>query len=268
MNRGIQQNVRIDVQRLSSMPPDITPTALPPTAHLSSCKYWLAKHVYACARDDGAVILDARQDKYLGVEPQDARALEAVVNGWPPSSAGPLSSEDALPIAEQFASAGFLTGSAAEGRSAEPPSLSDRSTLIGVGDDADAHPLSTRDIARFLDAYRQVSWALRYRSFEAILQDAKESAKSSQPSRFDIALVSELLSIFRRMRGYTFAVRNRCLLHALLLTNFLTRYGQRPTWVIGVRTVPFAAHSWVQHAHFVLDTTPEKVCPYTPILAI
>lgn len=233
-------------------------------------QYWLAAHVYTCVRDDAAVILNTKLDRYFAIEPEHARALAAVVTGWPASNTAPMPLHEALPVAEQFENHGFITRCASEGRSAAPPRLTDRSSLIELGSELDGSSLRTRDVVRFLDAYRQVSWALRYRSFEAVVRDVVDARMRavSEESSLNLSHAIELLSVFRRMRGYIFAVRNRCLLHALLLTKFLMRYDQRPTWVIGVRTAPFAAHSWVQHAHFVLDTTPEKVCPYTPILAI
>jgi hypothetical protein len=65
-----------------------------------------------------------------------------------------------------------------------------------------------------------------------------------------------------------FAAEGRCLLHALTLVKFLNRCGFYPDWVIGVTTQPWAAHSWVQWGSFLLDTTPENVCHYTPIMVV
>ena len=59
-----------------------------------------------------------------------------------------------------------------------------------------------------------------------------------------------------------------CLLHALTLVKFLRCYGCYPEWVIGVAAQPFGAHAWVQWHHYLLDTNPEKVCRYTPILVV
>ena len=53
-----------------------------------------------------------------------------------------------------------------------------------------------------------------------------------------------------------------------MLVKFLASYQVHPTWVIGVRTKPWAAHSWVQQGTLLLDSNPEEVCEYTAILAI
>ena len=83
-----------------------------------------------------------------------------------------------------------------------------------------------------------------------------------------IVEVAALVSLFRRLRPFVFAAEGHCLLHALTLVKFLGRYGFNPEWVIGVATQPWSAHSWVQWKNFLLDTNPEKVCRYTPIMVV
>jgi hypothetical protein len=70
------------------------------------------------------------------------------------------------------------------------------------------------------------------------------------------------------MRPFAFTSLDQCLFHALALTRFVNDSGQLATWVIGVRLRPWGAHSWVQQNHRVLDTTPEIVREYAPILAV
>ena len=77
-----------------------------------------------------------------------------------------------------------------------------------------------------------------------------------------------MVDIFRRLRPFAFAVEGRCLLHALTLMRFLGKYQLHPEWVIGVTTQPWGAHSWVQWEHYLLDSNPEKVCGYTPIMMV
>ncbi|HVZ34530.1 MAG TPA: lasso peptide biosynthesis B2 protein, partial [Polyangiaceae bacterium] len=59
-----------------------------------------------------------------------------------------------------------------------------------------------------------------------------------------------------------------CLFDSLVLAEFLRRRGVRATLVIGISTVPFAAHACVQFGDLVLNDTVEKVQGYTPILAV
>jgi hypothetical protein len=47
---------------------------------------------------------------------------------------------------------------------------------------------------------------------------------------------------------------------------FLRCYGCFPYLVIGVKTAPFAAHSWVQEDGIVLDGDPASVGHFVPIL--
>jgi hypothetical protein len=52
------------------------------------------------------------------------------------------------------------------------------------------------------------------------------------------------------------------------MIEYLSMYHVFPEWVIGVRTQPFGAHSWVQNGAVVLNDTPERVSSFTPILAV
>jgi hypothetical protein len=52
------------------------------------------------------------------------------------------------------------------------------------------------------------------------------------------------------------------------MSDFLHRYGQHPTFVIGIQTMPFLAHAWVQAEDLLLDDYPDNVLPFTPLLAV
>jgi hypothetical protein len=80
--------------------------------------------------------------------------------------------------------------------------------------------------------------------------------------------MAKTVDLFRQLRPFVFAAEGRCLLHALTLVNFLASYGLYPDWVIGVATQPWDAHSWVQWGNCLLDSNPEKVCKYTPIMVV
>jgi hypothetical protein len=54
----------------------------------------------------------------------------------------------------------------------------------------------------------------------------------------------------------------------LVLVEFLSIYGLHSTWVVGVQTMPFGAHSWVQIDDCVLNGPVNYVRAFTPILAI
>ena len=60
----------------------------------------------------------------------------------------------------------------------------------------------------------------------------------------------------------------RCLSRSIAMARHLSAAGCASTLVIGVRAEPFAAHSWVQADHIVLNDTPEEVTRFTPILAV
>jgi hypothetical protein len=84
----------------------------------------------------------------------------------------------------------------------------------------------------------------------------------------DTAALHDAVSSYMRLRPFLFTAHDKCLLDSLTLIRFLARRRMFPAWVIGVRTRPFAAHSWVQSAGLVLNDVHEHVRSYTPILVV
>jgi hypothetical protein len=146
--------------------------------------------------------------------------------------------------------------------------------LVSVGDEVDMQTtvnarLAIRVIAAYLSAVTSLAF-LPLRSIVARVRSTRELASrgATIPSQWDVEEWVSAVSVFRQVRPYLFTAEGQCLLHALTLVKFLHSCGLYPRWVIGVATRPWGAHSWVQWNQYLLDTNPEKVCRYTPILVV
>jgi hypothetical protein len=239
-------------------------------------RYWLRQHIYPCAVQDSVVFLDIKRDRYFGLSGRQLDALAAVVEGWPtllrPSTTiERVSLLQARCIADQCVEAGLLTQDIATGKPAIPVSLSLAADLIAVGLDLQrSRPLQIRDVAYFLTACFTASYLLRLSSLETIVQRVtarKQQASNINNSDSFDSLIG-LVCTFRRLRSFLPSGKDQCLFYALALVEFLAHYHEFPTFVIGVQTSPWAAHSWVQQGSLVLDSSPETVRFYTPILAV
>lgn len=73
------------------------------------------------------------------------------------------------------------------------------------------------------------------------------------------------VAALRRARLYIPTPR-RCLPASLVTAMFLARRGFATQIVFGVRSYPFEAHCWVEHAGIVIDDTLDKVSAYRPIV--
>lgn len=58
---------------------------------------------------------------------------------------------------------------------------------------------------------------------------------------------------------------NLCLTRSIALVHGLSRQGCRAELVMGVRSAPFSAHSWVQVGDVVCNDSPEEAARFTPI---
>jgi hypothetical protein len=240
-------------------------------------EYWLPTHVRACSTATGTVLLDLRRNRYFGVGRKETVVLRSLAGNWDgpgttsstfASDTEPLPFEDAIRIADRLVEAGLLSKSAPEPAAFTPAQVDLQSLLTSVGHEIDrTAPIRLRHIIDFLRACTWARRSIRSRTLFLVSEEIGRR-KSAAGAPFDADRAIELVGIFRRLRPHTFAARDQCLFHALALVRFLASYNVYPTWVIGVRTKPWAAHSWVQQGTLLLDANPEEVCEYTPILAI
>ena len=128
-----------------------------------------------------------------------------------------------------------------------------------------------RDITRFLRAYLRTRRAIRFEPFQQITQriaTRKAEATTANTPHCESQKVIEIVSIFDVLRAFTFTARLACLFDSLVLIEYLHQYRIYPLWVIGVRTSPFAAHSWLQYGNQVINGAADFAATFTPVLTL
>jgi len=239
--------------------------------------YWLPPHVRPRPSASGTVLLDLRRNRYFGIGLHETQALSTLAQNWldvvPADPAvRPLALAEAMHLAKGLVTAGLLSAEEPPANFLRPPCLDLDGVIRSIGyedglDQTSATPLHIRDVLAFVRACAWARRSVRSRSFYNIAAEINER-KHRANTRFDEPRAIELVRVFRRLRPFMFAAKDRCLFHALALVRFLSYYEVFATWVIGVRLRPWAAHSWVQHDDLVLDASPEQIYEYTPILVV
>lgn len=239
--------------------------------------FWIPSHVYVVATHDGVIFLDLKADQYLSLPLGQARLLTSVVKDWPSAtylvteSITTAKHDDPEQLARLLVDRGLLTQDPSQEKSACFTPLRKNPTLLSLDVDEDDLPrVSFRDIWHFVAASISATLQLRFRSLDSIVSRvaARKRRAMNRRVEFDAKSAAQHIEAFRRMRPYAFTVNGHCMFHTLVLLNFLARYDCFPTWVLGVKSSPFAAHSWVEQDSLVLDSTPEEVCFFTPILTV
>ena len=236
-------------------------------------------HIHVCVTAAGSVILDVRRDKYLGLGRADTEMLANVVPGWPKpvwqrslyrDRRPPSDAEHAM--CESLLADGVLERVSMAENARVVPALRDmRREWISIGDELEVRGRVTpRHVINFLSAYLWMRYSLARRRFSSVVEEvtARKMRGVSDIRKCDINRLAAHVDVFRRLRPFAFAAEGHCLLHALTLVRFLSHYRLHPEWVIGVTTQPWGAHSWVQWGNYLLDSNPEKVCGYTPIMMV
>jgi hypothetical protein len=240
--------------------------------------YYLTNHVFACATPHGVVLLDLLRNKYFGLDLTDGASLAGVVRDWP---AQRINGQNAPAAALDRSRMNSLVRSLLDANVLQlcPPSDCGirRSTfsldghLASVGDEIIARtPVRPAHVVSFLFSLLSAFVSLRFLplSFTVRAVHKRKARAIARGYCFDAHLAAQLTFVFRRLRPYLFSAHGHCIIHALALVNFMAIYGEFPSWVLGVRTEPWAAHSWVQQEDFLFDTNPAKVCPFDPLLSV
>lgn len=233
-------------------------------------KYWLAPHVHVCVIDGSAVLLDLRQDKYIGIGREYMSALAASVMGWPMIAQSKLPSvPSAKDLLHQMLSAGILTTNPIIGKEAQPPAIC-HPTRMATEPDLEYKPRgSLRDASQVLIAAALAKALVKWRPIEAVVarvQDRKRRICAGGDCDLDAA--RPFVDSFLYWRPLFFTSKDECLFDSLVLVELLARKHLFPIWVFGVSMNPFRAHSWVQAGDRVLNDLPERVARFTPILAV
>ena len=232
----------------------------------------LSSHVRACEVDGQVILLDLTRGRYLGIGAGQARALANVVAGWPLPSSSISTSEapTSSPATSRLATRLLAQGILSDGRcdtlmsvSIKPP----EATLAPEHIALQAPSITTARVIRFMRAVSLAYLSLRFRSLQSIaVAVSRRRQRSASRSAADINALRDSVSVYQRLRPLVFTVRDKCLFDSLALVEFLAAEDMHPQWVIGVKTHPFAAHSWVQSGPLVLNDSHEHVRSYRPIL--
>ena len=244
----------------------------PPLEDPLRARRWsLAPHVRACLSDGQVILLDLRRNRYLGIGGRHLPALADAVEGWPagsPAQAAPVTPADLDGLARRLAEQGLLTTEPSAPRTHMSPdeALASMNAL-----DAVPHPaIGVRRVLRVLAATVTAAWQLRFKSLHGVA-DAVETRRRQRGRAVrahDPEAMRDAVAAFEFLRPLAFTARDKCLYDSLALVHFLASEGLFPRWVVGVKTLPFGAHSWVQDGSMVLNDQHELVRRFQPILVV
>jgi len=231
----------------------------------------LAPHVRACHCKGQAILLDLRRGKYLAIGGRRLPALSHAVQGWPAcaqETAHFAGSPDIDELTTPLLARGLLT---------EQPtarSLQHRlqeATASLNGEDA-AHEALTgpRRLFRFLLSASRASLSLRFCSLLTIADRvaSRRVRLEQRGAAVSLEVLRDAVGAYQKLRPLVFTAHDKCLHDSLALLDFLAGEGILATWILGVRTGPFAAHAWVQSGGVVLSDQHEHVRQFQPILTV
>lgn len=207
-------------------------------------RFDLPAYVRACVTGETLILLDLRHDRYLSLPAGSQTAGEG---------GGPV---QALHVDEGVSAALCAKGITPGPNARRPRPVGWLSRWRGLY------------VADELAVLAALAWARR-------VVDAKRLEGAVWELCADKELIAEddrrepdaLVALFNARRVWALG-RRACLYNALALTRLLLSRGVAADFVIGVRTSPFLAHSWVEWRGQVLCDDPEVCVAFTEILRV
>ena len=229
--------------------------------------YSIAPHVSYCRTEDGLVLMDLKRGKYFGLDEESAQMLDGFILSTPGLRQRDLqlirSADASRGLAESLVRQGILdvTEFVAD---LTPPTVSAVDGSIPKRVSVRAH-----HIVRFLKATLYASYLLKNSSSYHIARRIRKRRTACRvfEGQDNLVRLIELAGVFRLLRPLFYTAKDKCLFDSIAFIEFCAQYRLFPTWVVGVTTQPFLAHSWVQEKTAVLNDTAERARRYTPILA-
>lgn len=239
-------------------------------------QYRIEKNVYFCYAGTQVVFLDLDRNKYSAIDRKQATALDGVVGGWEAPESNTDEGGNVIvgkrmrkELTESLLHLGVLTESQKSGKKANP-TLASRSTADLLAEYESSRPsIGFLHVIRFIQSYLNAAVSLRVLSLARIARriDAYKRQAGEQSSCGSIAKARTLVWVYVHLRPFFFRASDKCLLDSLALIMFLRHYNVFPTWMIGVSTNPFRAHSWLEMNQFVVNDKAMHVNNYVPIMA-
>lgn len=237
--------------------------------------YYLSKHCFVCEIGGQAVFLDLKKDRYFSLPSDMTSLLPQLLSGAPgePGISMPDSASSLHPATSDLAALleaeGLVVSSRQRGRLAWKVEFDRAEDSVGVLPEGWPH-LSPTHFKCLLYAFIRANTMLRVFSLNRIVSRVQRRRlekwhSTSQTSREDVQL---LANIYRLLQPICFSRVDACLKDSLVLIEFLASFGVYPSWIFGIKTMPFAAHCWVQHDRIVLNDSVEHVGNFVPLMVV
>lgn len=220
-------------------------------------QYRLRDGVTFCILERRTIFLDVQSDRYFTIGRNSDAAFRTLVCG---GQITPAVAQALAPLTENS----ILLRS--EGNCSMVPPMVESPEQAIENAACRAGPLAV--VAAILSQVR-TAFLLRFFGFSAAierLRRLKARIPLIEKSGSDTKAAQQAAAHYRA--GHLLSRQDMCLRNALSLAESLVRRGVSATLVIGVRTGPFQAHSWVQVGPTIVNDRLDRIHTFKPIAAV
>ena len=236
-------------------------------------EYHIPKHVHLCRTGAQTIFLDLKRNRYSAIDNANASFLDELVVGWGNGVGAEQRSHgsgthEKLAVIQCLINKGLLKRKANRNERKEQVRI--KPALVDLHREYGEMPVvNTAHVRRFVVSTLSTFVMLRTGSLQRIVDTVKRRKVGGEESigEGEMDKTLDLVLVYKALRPFAFQGKDACLFDSLVLSEFLRCHGVYSTWVIGVATGPFRAHSWLQKGNAVLNDRLIRVNLFTPIFA-
>lgn len=245
-----------------------------------NAEYTLSPDLVFCEVDGGAIFLNLKTERYLGMSRAQFELLRKRFDFGRHAADSMLeprcpTDERDQSMLEGLVAGGVLARGAGERlgcgialkirqRTVEKP----LDSVLNHGASVLGNRIRPIEVAAFAWAVLSARAKLSLLKLKGTVCSIERNAVSIDREDSDRTATRDLVGIFLQLRPWFYTARDQCLFDSLVLVEFLRQYHVPATYVIGVTAKPFSAHCWVQLGALVLNDDVERVAQFTPILSV
>jgi hypothetical protein len=239
----------------------------------ATVEYALAPDVFVANSGRWVTLLDVRSDNYFCITKDQWDAIAAYL---PTATQQSLSrdvdahpSHDSEQLLEALVNRGILchAETAVNRQSRTTPIATPESTLPCGGTRSSALQTS-RFAVPFWRACRKADRELTCDALAVTIERVRlRRASAGASTQFNLSAAVGRVDAFNALRWW-YPRAYLCMFDSLALLHFLEDGEMFPRWIFGATPEPFQAHCWLQEGAVVLNDSLERVCTYTPLMAV
>lgn len=239
----------------------------------SAPEFFLTDETFISICKGVIVFLNLELDSYHSIPPDYTYELLLLLGLGCDLNPRPLALDEQarkefMTLVDGLVKMGLLTNDCSNGKYAKLFKHSEPLQEIGTFgfSDLSGSPL-LKSAAYFILALIITAYLFKFKDLSEIVNRIKKKSINNRMNN-DICSdknITSIMASFRWLRPFGPSLKNACLFNSHILIEFCSFFNIYPSWIFGIRVMPFKAHCWVENNGLIYDDSIEIISSYSVI---